>query len=543
VKGVPHLRVGKTFNTTQIFAPGDRIVVEFETAKFIRYLGPKTYSITFWVPSVLDIEPEKETATADEIIRKAKKMTILTEKVVRADGTIEYKFLDSEFDALKETQQARRVADPYMQIQDETKRYRYSFQIHARGKGFHGDLRFETQDPKWLLGITLAIMIPGTIKENITSIADVKRIIKKVRAKIDFETGEFMLRQRRGGVIVATYLFSAKKAPEPAEWFEYTAVIPPGRVGATPKLVGVVYTYDIGPMSYGAQKPYFHEYFCAGKMFHGRYIFRSMAGILRSREAQDFDIDEDGTLWWTEDGRIVLQRSDELIKSSDIKVLFKQPIGGIYLVPPHGEMIATGKKTAIVKSRAFHGLVGVPLYIVSGTLAYGALILKPPRIIDLDEFERLRPKHQISDAERKEWWPGVRKLFYYEFDLLHVFDPPLPVEVPPGVQTFITEVIFKQQRPGEILPPAEIPEEEALRRPGWLFMRAVDLLPYTLSKRAVRLKWMPPVGISALPRYIRRQVPDEFQYWKEKTLAAARSKRDALVAAKIDFKLDSKGEP
>ena len=58
-----------------------------------------------------------------------------------------------------------------------------------------------------------------------------------------------------------------------------------------------------------------------------------------------------------------------------------------------------------------------------------------------------------------------------------------------------------------------------------------DEEPYCLSARAVKKEWMPPIGISALPRYIRKQVPEEFQYWKRKTKESARKMRDELFAA------------
>ncbi|MCK4697988.1 MAG: hypothetical protein KAT53_06775, partial [Dehalococcoidia bacterium] len=39
--------------------------------------------------------------------------------------------------------------------------------------------------------------------------------------------------------------------------------------------------------------------------------------------------------------------------------------------------------------------------------------------------------------------------------------------------------------------------------------------PYTISKRAVDRGWMPPKGISAIPKEIRQQIPEEYQYWQK----------------------------
>jgi len=76
---------------------------------------------------------------------------------------------------------------------------------------------------------------------------------------------------------------------------------------------------------------------------------------------------------------------------------------------------------------------------------------------------------------------------------------------------------------------------------GWF----PDEEPYTLSSRAIKKGWVPPVGISALPKYIRKQIPEEFQYWKKKTKEATRKMRDALFDAmkkedvKISYEIES----
>jgi len=62
---------------------------------------------------------------------------------------------------------------------------------------------------------------------------------------------------------------------------------------------------------------------------------------------------------------------------------------------------------------------------------------------------------------------------------------------------------------------------------AWMaFFTKPDEAPYTISSRAVTKKWMPPDGISALPKQIRNEIPSEYQYWKKETPAAI---RDELV--------------
>ncbi|KKL87739.1 hypothetical protein LCGC14_1931720, partial [marine sediment metagenome] len=89
-----------------------------------------------------------------------------------------------------------------------------------------------------------------------------------------------------------------------------------------------------------------------------------------------------------------------------------------------------------------------------------------------------------------------------------------------------------------VLPPSE---EAELPGPIWLCIRPDDQTPYVLGKDAVDKGWMPPLGVSALPKAIRKQVPAEYRYWEQKTGAKAKQARDALYAAvkadeiKLDF--------
>ena len=65
----------------------------------------------------------------------------------------------------------------------------------------------------------------------------------------------------------------------------------------------------------------------------------------------------------------------------------------------------------------------------------------------------------------------------------------------------------------------------------WMMNRA-KFNPYTIGKRAVNIKWMPPDGISALPEIIRKKIPSVLRYWKEKG-REARETRDELVKSKL----------
>ncbi len=115
---------------------------------------------------------------------------------------------------------------------------------------------------------------------------------------------------------------------------------------------------------------------------------------------------------------------------------------GLYLVEAHAEMIWSGEKTAIVKSRRF-GVQGKRYILVSdgrNGKAWGEIELGKPRVIGLDDFEKLRDQHKVSEAERLEWWPDYDKLYFYNIKRFRPFDQPKKVRIPRGVQTFVRDV-------------------------------------------------------------------------------------------------------
>jgi len=145
---------------------------------------------------------------------------------------------------------------------------------------------------------------------------------------------------------------------------------------------------------------------------------------------------------------------------------------GIYLVPPHGRWIWEGEKTLIVKARAFKGMVGKPLILVSEDKAYGVIKLKVPKRISLKEFEKLKCDHKISEKEREAWWPGKKSLYAYEFTVQERYDTPKGIAVPQGVQTFIQDVVFPENKDVK-LEKAKLKWE--LEKPGYRIFEVEDL--------------------------------------------------------------------
>ena len=143
-------------------------------------------------------------------------------------------------------------------------------------------------------------------------------------------------------------------------------------------------------------------------------------------------------------GKTTTEEIEPMIPKIIVKL---KPKTGLYLVAPHGEMIATTQKTLIVKSKKFEAHIGEPIYLLQDKVCYGIITLKEPREITPIEFEKLREKHQITDEEAfKHWgWKKDTPLFAYEFRIEEIWDPPLPVKIPQGIQVFVDAKNIKFQ--------------------------------------------------------------------------------------------------
>ena len=140
---------------------------------------------------------------------------------------------------------------------------------------------------------------------------------------------------------------------------------------------------------------------------------------------------------------------------------------GLYLVEPHGRLIWEGKKKAIVKSRKFD--LGGRWIIVSGPQAYGEAELEDePEKVTGEEFDRRFAEHRITKSERQRWWPEAEEFYLYRIKRFIPYAHPKLVDVPPGTQTIMTEVNFKDRA------------SDVLARAGMLPDRIV-LMPEALS--------------------------------------------------------------
>lgn len=165
------------------------------------------------------------------------------------------------------------TSDPYLHYPDEGKTYKYVIQRHYRGQSAHLDFRMET-DQGYLIGWTLMDAIEGKVIVPVLTLKEARLHDAMDIWKFDWEKGEVKEREISGGVIRPANIRATEKKPEPLAWFDVEGVTPPGTVGATREFPGVFSIIDKGTIEYGAQKPYFHEYFLSDGKLKGRFCFR-----------------------------------------------------------------------------------------------------------------------------------------------------------------------------------------------------------------------------------------------------------------------------
>lgn len=362
-------------------------------------------------------------------------------------------------------------ADPFMEIPAESKSYRYTVQHHWRGKGLHTDLRIGFRPGKLLLGWTLNTQIAGVVKDPVDTLAKAKAWVPRFDelSKIDWRSGKWAERSKRGATqSTRVEILSEKKAPEPWAWMDVegkTKDPEPGKApppGGTRNHPGVYHIVDQGSIEFGAQKPWFHEYFVHGDAMSYRIFFRQLklGAITKARHSYSTCMEcktaapTIDVLWADGRGRAWF------CKACYPKWLKK--VGG----KTAAEVIGT---KAILGGNA------------------------PPKFSDVHK--------RAEEGVTAELHPLVEKV---------------------------------------TLPPSEGSDERPLGGRQWLAIRPDDQTPYVISPDAVKKGWVPPLGVSALPKVVRSQIPERFRYWEADSVAKARATRDELVkaASKGEVKID-----
>jgi len=131
--------------------------------------------------------------------------------------------------------------------------------------------------------------------------------------------------------------------------------------------------------------------------------------------------------------------------SLSVMARIPEKVRGLYLVAPHGTLLATGEKRAVVKARKFK-MAGEWLAILEDQRLLGVAKFKAPRPLTEEDFRKTYDLHRISEEERTAWWMDKRKLWLYPVDEVYAYPSPIEYDVPPGTQTFLKEVILSGPR-------------------------------------------------------------------------------------------------
>ncbi len=130
------------------------------------------------------------------------------------------------------------------------------------------------------------------------------------------------------------------------------------------------------------------------------------------------------------DSKLVKKKKKEKLgKHDDSK---KKKLPELYLRENNSGLIHGGIKKQIIRSKKemkhLKKYIGKEMYLTSDKEVFGIIKLRDPREIDINDFINLRYAHQLSDDQRKEYYPDEEKLFVYEFDVIENFEKPLAVE-------------------------------------------------------------------------------------------------------------------
>ena len=162
----------------------------------------------------------------------------------------------------------------------------------------------------------------------------------------------------------------------------------------------------------------------------------------------------------------------------------EEKLDGLYLVRRHADLIASGEKKIIIKSRKLP-IAGPKLYLITGDEVLGEIELEEPEQIDMKRFSELRIQSLIKESEREEWWKDITKFYSYKIKSFKPFEPPKKYERKQGVQTIQKAVVplaaaakltEKGEQPGNerldwmAAEPSKIPIKGTL----WTHTRGID---------------------------------------------------------------------
>lgn len=112
----------------------------------------------------------------------------------------------------------------------------------------------------------------------------------------------------------------------------------------------------------------------------------------------------------------------------------------ILLVEPFGYLVASKKKTIIIKSRSFD-IANSDLLLIESHYALGIVRLDQPIKINTNEFKKLYNKHLISEKDKNKWWKD-NQLYAYNVIKVKKFAKPQLIYYKKGPQVIIKNIQF-----------------------------------------------------------------------------------------------------
>ena len=162
--------------------------------------------------------------------------------------------------------------DPHLLLPDVEEPRPAVLQAHIRGASVHGDFRIQTGED-FLTGWTLSIAKAGEVPK-FSGKGDLERAAGFAK-RFDADGSSWNKPMR-----APFRIFATPKSVQPVVWREITQeAFPPGTVGGTRNEWGYIVRVAQPKVSFGVQKPYFHEYFVEGdEAFSGLLAIRLLTG-------------------------------------------------------------------------------------------------------------------------------------------------------------------------------------------------------------------------------------------------------------------------
>lgn len=111
----------------------------------------------------------------------------------------------------------------------------------------------------------------------------------------------------------------------------------------------------------------------------------------------------------------------------------------------HANLILSGDKKIIVDSKLMKNRVSKLLYVTENDLCYGIIRLRYPDRIDMDKFQELSSKHNLTSEDKNKYWPNKEILFAYNFDVIETFETPRCVSMELNGDGFCANMQFVEK--------------------------------------------------------------------------------------------------